>query len=244
MTEINYWSNYCWKAKGQLYETVSLMMTKSFLTIMLNSNNDYSVWQNLSAQGHTSIDAFSLTRKYENEVIIFDWDSDVFIPRGISRTLFWRDTYNRLPSLYWVLHLFHFCCSFSQNWIKLVLSYWGYNCSLSSTYIHTTYIRTHTYTCENSCPPSLVFVELWDYCFQSKQGCCVFKSLKMLPYSLNITNNSNTWIRRLRNYIISCSIMQLVHCTQVSKLTINITAATVKDKILHDIHMVDDISFK
>lgn len=129
------------------------MMTKSFLTIMLNSNNDYSVWQNLSAQGHTSIDAFSLTRKYENEVIIFDWGSDVFIPRGISRTFFWRDTYNLLPSLHWVPYLFHFCCSFSQNRIKLALSCVGYNSSLSCTYAHTTHTDTDTdlYTCENSC---------------------------------------------------------------------------------------------
>lgn len=173
MTEINYWSNYCWKAKGQLYETVSLMMTKSFLTIMLNSNNDYSVWQNLSAQGHTSIDAFSLTRKYENEVIIFDWDSDVFIPRGISRTLFWRDTYNRLPSLYWVLHLFHFCCSFSQNWIKLVLSYPGYNYSLSSAYMHT-HIHTHTHIHMWKFLPPCVCGVMRPHCFQSKQGGCVF----------------------------------------------------------------------
>lgn len=38
--------------------------------------------------------------------------------------------------------------------------------------------------------------------------------------------------------------MQLFHHTQVPKLTINITAATAKDKILYDIRMVDDISFK
>lgn len=139
-------------------------MTKSFLTIMLNSNNDYSVWQNLSAQGHTSIDAFSLTRKYENEVIIFDWGSDVFIPRGISRTFFWRDTYNLLPSLLWVPHLFHFCHSFSQNWIKLVLSYVGYNSSLSRTYAHTTHTYTYTdsYTCENSCLRLSAFMGVWD----------------------------------------------------------------------------------
>lgn len=108
-------------------------MTKSFLTIMLNSNNDYSVWQNLSAQGHTSIDAFSLTRKYENEVIIFDCSADVFIPGGICRTFFWRDTYYLLPSFYWVPHLFHFCWSFSQTWIKLALSYVGYDSLLSCT---------------------------------------------------------------------------------------------------------------
>lgn len=117
------------------------MMTKSFLTIMLNSNNDYSVWQNLSAQGHTSIDAFSLTRKYENEVIIVDWGSDFFIPRGISRTLFWRDTYNLLPSLHWVPHLFHPGHSLRQNWTKLALSYTGYNSSLSCSYAYPTCIH-------------------------------------------------------------------------------------------------------
>lgn len=131
-------------------------MTKSFLTIMLNSNNDYSVWQNLSAQGHTSIDAFSLTRKYENEVIIFDWDSDVFIPRGFSRTFFfWRNTSNLLPFLYWVPHLFHFCSSFSQNWIKLALSCVGYNSSLSCTYAHTTHIRIHS------------LIDIWEFLWWS-----------------------------------------------------------------------------
>lgn len=139
------------------------MMTKSFLTIMLNSNNDYSVWQNLSAQGHTSIDAFSLTRKYENEVIIFDCSSDVFIPRGICRTFFWRDTYYLLPSFYWVSHLFHFCCSFSQTWIKLAPSYVGYESLLLCTYTQT--------TCRTTCglvptwkllPTSLSVYGMWD----------------------------------------------------------------------------------
>lgn len=66
-----------------MYETVFLVMTKSFLTIMLNSNNDYSVWQNLPAQGHASIDAFSLTGNYENEVIRFQGAAAAPFP-GVS----------------------------------------------------------------------------------------------------------------------------------------------------------------
>lgn len=145
-------------------------MTKSFLTIMLNSNNDYSVWQNLSAQGHTSIDAFSLTRKYENEVIIFDCSSDVFIPRGICRTFFWRDTYYLLPSFYWVPHLFHFCCSFSQTWVKLALSYVGYNSLLSCTYRPQTRTHADSYTCENSCLYLSVFMGYKLSCIVSTQN--------------------------------------------------------------------------
>ena len=50
------------------------MMTKSFLTITLNSNNDYSVGQNLPPRGHVSVGAFSLAGKHQNEVILCDWE--------------------------------------------------------------------------------------------------------------------------------------------------------------------------
>lgn len=154
-------------------------MTKSFLTIMLNSNNDYSVWQNLSAQGHTSIDAFSLTRKYENEVIIFDCSSDVFIPRGICRTFFWRDTYYLLPSFYWVPHLFHFCCSFSHAWIKLALSYVGYHVLLAIMYLPTDHIHEDMQSHTHVKIPVYISQCLWDV----RLGCIVSSQNKEAVFS-------------------------------------------------------------
>lgn len=167
-------------------------MTKSFLTIMLNSNNDYSVWQNLSAQGHTSIDAFSLTRKYENEVIIFDWSSDVFIPRGIYRTFFWRDTYYLLPS-----STEYPIYSFSETWIKLALSYVGYKSLLSCTYMQTTY----TYTCTDHTHvkfPVYISQCLWDSAalfLDKTRGLC-FQITKDLALFTNKANNSNYYLEK------------------------------------------------